>query len=93
LSHNPPYHGPQDINTYRHLFQKFGISEADVIKRFKELDVDPIYVDKQVKDGDLIKSLKGIHTPGHTPGHISLFLKDKKILLVQMCFGILRQDD
>ena len=80
MSHNSDYHGPPDINTYRQLFQKFGINEADVIKRFKKLDVDPIYVDEKVNDGDFIKSLKVIHTPGHTPGHISLFLEDQKLL-------------
>jgi phosphoribosyl 1,2-cyclic phosphodiesterase len=52
LSHNPPCHGPPDINTYRQLFQKFGINEADVLKRFKKLDVDLIYVDEKVKDVD-----------------------------------------
>jgi glyoxylase-like metal-dependent hydrolase (beta-lactamase superfamily II) len=76
LSHNPPYHGPPDINIYRQLFQKFGIHEEDVIKKFKKLDVDPIQVDEQVKDGDFIKSLKVIHTPGHT----SLILEDQKLL-------------
>jgi glyoxylase-like metal-dependent hydrolase (beta-lactamase superfamily II) len=30
-------------------------------------------VDNQVSDGDMIGSLKVIHTPGHTPGHISLY--------------------
>jgi glyoxylase-like metal-dependent hydrolase (beta-lactamase superfamily II) len=80
LFHNPPYHGPPDINIYRQLFQKFGVREEDVIKKFKKLDVDPIQVDKQVKDGDFIKSLKVIHTPGHTPGHISLILEDQRLL-------------
>jgi glyoxylase-like metal-dependent hydrolase (beta-lactamase superfamily II) len=80
LSHNHIYHGPPDINIYRQLFQKFGIREEDVIKKFKKLDVDPIQVDEQVNDGDFIKSLKVIHTPGHTPGHISLILEDQKLL-------------
>ena len=28
----------------------------------------------------MIKGLKIIHTPGHTPGHISLYLEDQRIL-------------
>ena len=52
----------------------------DVIKKFGKLDVDPITVDEKLKDGDKIKSLKVIHTPGHTPGHISLYLEDQRTL-------------
>jgi glyoxylase-like metal-dependent hydrolase (beta-lactamase superfamily II) len=52
----------------------------DVIKKFGKLDVDPIAVDEKLKDGDKIKSLKVIHTPGHTPGHISLYLEDQRTL-------------
>ncbi|MGA9844463.1 MAG: MBL fold metallo-hydrolase [Nitrososphaeraceae archaeon] len=37
-------------------------------------------VDKKLNDGDMIKGLKIIHTPGHTPGHISLYLEDQRIL-------------
>jgi glyoxylase-like metal-dependent hydrolase (beta-lactamase superfamily II) len=50
----------------------------DVTKKFGKLDVDPITVDEELKDGDKIKSLKVIHTPGHTPGHMSLYLEDQR---------------
>lgn len=41
-------------------------------------------VDKAVSDGEELPYNGGIiiiHTPGHTPGHISLFLKESKILI------------
>ena len=38
-------------------------------------------VDEQVSDGDVIGSLKVIHTPGHTPGQISLYYEKGKLLL------------
>ena len=52
----------------------------DVINKFGKLDVDPITVDEKLKDRDKIKSLKVIHTPGHTPGHISLYLEAQRTL-------------
>jgi len=80
LAHTPKYHGPPDIKIYKELFQKYGLDTEDVIKKFGKLEVDPIIVDKKLSDGDMIKSLKVIHTPGHTPGHISLYLEDQRIL-------------
>ena len=38
-----------------------------LIKEYGSLDVEPIVVDEQVTDCDMIGSLKVIHTPGHTP--------------------------
>jgi glyoxylase-like metal-dependent hydrolase (beta-lactamase superfamily II) len=43
--------------------------------------VEPISVDEQVSDGDMIGNRKVIHTPGHTPGHISLYYEKDKLLL------------
>lgn len=45
----------------------------------------PVAVDLAVKDGDELPLLGGmqvIHTPGHTPGSICLWLKQKKVLIV-----------
>ncbi len=45
---------------------------------------DPVEVDEKFKDGDKIDLLGGLeilHTPGHTPGHISLYSEDQGILL------------
>jgi len=49
-------------------------------KKFGRFDVDPIIVDEQLQDGYKIGSLQVIHTPGHTPGHISLYSKEHKII-------------
>ncbi|SFA75627.1 Glyoxylase, beta-lactamase superfamily II [Cohnella sp. OV330] len=48
-------------------------------------------VDRIIADGDEIPLLGGIvviHTPGHTPGHISLYLKQSKILIAGDAFMI-----
>jgi glyoxylase-like metal-dependent hydrolase (beta-lactamase superfamily II) len=76
LDHDPPYHGPPNIRIYKELFDKYNLKIEDVIKKFGKLDVDPITVDEKLKDGDKIKSLKVIHTPGH----ISLYLEDQRTL-------------
>ena len=34
----------------------------------------------QGSDGNMIGSLRVIHTPGHTPGHISLYYKEDRII-------------
>ena len=52
-----------------------------LIKEYESLDVDPISVDGQVSDGDFIGSLKIIHTPGHTPVHISLYYEKDNLIL------------
>ena len=78
LAHHPPYHGPPNLAIYKELLAKHNLKIEDVIKKFGKLDVDPINVDEKLKDGDKIKSLKVIHTPGHTPGHMSLYLEDQR---------------
>ena len=52
-----------------------------LIKEYGSFEVEHISVDEQVSDGDTIGSLKVIHTPGHTPGHISLYYEKDKLLL------------
>ena len=52
-----------------------------LIKEYGSIEVEPINVDEQMTDGDMIGSLKVIHTPGHTPGHISLYYEEDKLLL------------
>lgn len=39
-----------------------------------------IAVDKVVADGDAIDGLEVIHTPGHSPGHICIYMKEQGIL-------------
>lgn len=46
---------------------------------------DPVRVDEVVKDGDELDVLGGVevlHTPGHTPGHISFYSKELGILFI-----------
>jgi len=52
----------------------------DVIKKFGRLDVEPMQVDHPLNDGDRIKSLKVVHTPSHTPGHMSLYYEEERTL-------------
>ncbi len=49
------------------------------------LSIKPGEVDIQLEGGEVLKPLGGlkvIHTPGHTPGSISLFSPQKKLLMV-----------
>jgi len=57
------------------------------IKYFLHTDSDPaVSIDKYLKDKDLIKlnthEFKIIHTPGHTPGSISVYNKSSGIIFV-----------
>ena len=81
LSHNPPYSGPPTAQETVDKLEKLGVSMEALTKEYGSFDVEPIMVDEQVSDGDTIGSLKVIHTPGHTPGHISLYYEEDKLLL------------
>ncbi len=54
--------------------------------RFTPTDLDPVAIEEEVDDGDelpLSGGIKVLHTPGHSVGHISLFLpRDGGILIV-----------
>jgi glyoxylase-like metal-dependent hydrolase (beta-lactamase superfamily II) len=81
LSHNPPYSGPPSEETIQKFFNELRIKPEDVFKKYGTFDVEPIKVDRQLQDGDMVgKSLQVIHTPGHTPGHISLYSKQHGII-------------
>lgn len=67
------------------------ISGALVMKRktgahiiLHSAEVTDIPVDKRVEDGDIISlggiDLEIIHTPGHNPGHICLYIRKSRIL-------------
>jgi len=43
-------------------------------------DVEPLGVDHILNDGDTFKSLKVIHTPGHTSGYMSLYYEEERTL-------------
>ena len=80
LAHNPPYNGPPTTQTIADVIKKTGLSAEDLTKKFGSMELEQIIVDEQVSDGDMIESLKVIHTPGHTPGHISLYYEQDRIL-------------
>lgn len=82
LAQNPKYGGPPSHESIPMLLQKFGVNVEDVIKKFGPLNLEPIIVDEKLNDNDNIvgTNLQVIHTPGHTPGHISLFHKEYRIL-------------
>ncbi len=40
-------------------------------------------------EGAIIGSLRAFATPGHTPGHMSLYDEDRSILLVGDCLGVI----
>jgi glyoxylase-like metal-dependent hydrolase (beta-lactamase superfamily II) len=81
LNHNPLYQGPPTTQETVDKLEKLGVSMRALIKEYGSFEVEPISVDEQVSDGDTIGSLKVIHTPGHTPGHISLYYEKDKLLL------------
>jgi glyoxylase-like metal-dependent hydrolase (beta-lactamase superfamily II) len=80
LAHNPPYKGPPTIQQITDILEKTGLSAEELTKGFGSMELEPIIVDEQVADGDMIGSLKVIHTPGHTPGHISLYHEQDRIM-------------
>lgn len=63
-------------------------------KRLKLLDPPPVSSVELVSDGDQVGSLSIIHTPGHTPGSISIWWKDEAAVFcgdnVVTSFGSLR---
>lgn len=81
LANNPKYHGPPSHEVVSQIFQKYGISSEELIKRFGSFEQEQIIVDHTLKDGDMVGTkLQVIHTPGHTPGHISLYYEKERII-------------
>ena len=77
LIHDPPYLGPPTTQETVDKLGKLGVSMRALIKEYGSFEVEPISVDEQVSDGDMIGSLKVIHTPGH----ISIYYEKDKLLL------------
>lgn len=47
----------------------------------KILGAPPVKIDQAVEDGDQIGEWSVVHTPGHTPGTISLYSQKRKVLI------------
>lgn len=59
-------------------YKETGNQFRDYLKTIENCEIDrTISADNEI----IIEGLKVISTPGHTPGHISLFLEDQKILI------------
>lgn len=64
--------------------QDFGRAFCDMLSR-----VEPVFVDEFLSDGDKMPWCGGcrvIATPGHTPGHISLFVEKDSIVITGDAF-------
>jgi glyoxylase-like metal-dependent hydrolase (beta-lactamase superfamily II) len=81
LANNPKYHGPPTHEVVSQILQKYGVGSEEVIKKFGSFEQEQIIVDQALKDGDIVGTkLQVIHTPGHTPGHISLYYEKERII-------------
>ena len=85
LRKDPPYHGPPTPQMLQNLFAKSGMTMEEAAKKFGNLDPEPVTVDRKLRDGDSVGRLKVIHTPGHTPGHISLFSEEERTIIGGDC--------
>ena len=59
--------------------KQFGLEFCKILK-----SVRPVPVDLEVGDGDMFDWCGGctiVATPGHTPGHISVFVNEKEVLI------------
>ena len=82
LSHELEYNGPPDKVAFEHVLRIMGTNIDKVTKKFGNIHVGPILTDVLLEDGDTIgNTLQVVHTPGHTPGHICLYDKERRILI------------
>ena len=82
LEQDPPFRGPLNPEMITGIFSKLGIKMDDVAKKFGNFDTPFIIVDGILRDGDAVgRKLRVIHTPGHTPGHISLFSEQERTVI------------
>jgi glyoxylase-like metal-dependent hydrolase (beta-lactamase superfamily II) len=58
-----------------------GKKDYNVVFQGKFLGAPPVKIDKPLEDGDRLGEWEVIHTPGHTPGTISLFSEKRGVLI------------
>jgi glyoxylase-like metal-dependent hydrolase (beta-lactamase superfamily II) len=82
LSKELDYNGPPNRDAFEHVLKIMGTNIENVSKKFGNINVGPIVIDRLLEDGDTIgNTLQVIHTPGHTPGHISLYYRERRIII------------
>ncbi len=82
MSHELEYNGPPDKEAFEHVLKVMSTNIENVSKKFGDINVGPIVIDRLLEDGHTIgNTLQVIHTPGHTPGHISLYDRERRILI------------
>jgi glyoxylase-like metal-dependent hydrolase (beta-lactamase superfamily II) len=82
---------PRPLRTY--LIQKLGESQGVTYPTDVALwQPPPVKVDRLLRDGDMLGEWQVIHSPGHTPGNISLHNATRKVLIVgNWLMGAIRQ--
>ena len=72
---------------YREGLSKSGVPRKIIenVANFIRAHAEPVKVDRPLTDGDVVRVddsvFKVVHTPGHTPGSISLFEESKGVLI------------
>jgi hydroxyacylglutathione hydrolase len=56
-------------------------SKLNLLFQGKVLGAPPVIIDRPLEDGDIVGEWQIIHTPGHTPGTISLYSKKRRLLI------------
>jgi glyoxylase-like metal-dependent hydrolase (beta-lactamase superfamily II) len=65
-----------------------GPTAGRILNRLQDSNFEPVPLARALADGEMLDIAGGtqvVHTPGHTPGHISLLMPDKGILITGDC--------
>ena len=79
------------VLTHGHADHTGALLHARSLARGSVVHAHPLEViegTEALADGQLVGPLRAIATPGHTPGHLSLYAEDLGILLVGDCLGV-----
>lgn len=75
---------PIKLNKRADKIRQEGTEEekAEIEKQIENAKKNKVDIDETFKDRDYVtKGVKAIHTPGHTPGHVCLYVEDEKLLI------------
>ncbi|WP_153732105.1 MBL fold metallo-hydrolase [Sporosarcina obsidiansis] len=89
----PFLRGEQDYPTPDSTVEGGAVAKMSVVFPVEAIDISeclrPLPQDKSVP---LMPGWRWIHTPGHSPGHVSLFREEDRLLLAGDAFVTLKQD-